>query len=96
MLHSFLAFAATGELRISVFKLGPTEFRLAVIVINTLLIFYGTRKMIRALPFVAAGALVVLCVGAYRTQRAIWDLDLAAKDAADANKFTPRRAATRR
>lgn len=80
MLHSFLAFAVTGKLRISVFKLGPTEFRLALIIINTLLITYGTRKMVRALPFVAFFSLLALCLNAYHTQRLIWKIDLAAKD----------------
>src|SRR5919205_464647 len=43
VLNSFLAFTATGRLHISHMKLGPTEFRIALIVINTLVIFYGTR-----------------------------------------------------
>lgn len=76
MLHSFLAFAVTGKLRISVCKLGPTEFRLALITINTLLIYYGTKKMIVALPYVAFFSLIALCLNAYRTQKAIWRIEM--------------------
>src|SRR4030095_13641392 len=49
---TFLAFAATERLKISYLKFGPTEFRLAVIIINALLISYGTRKMIGGLKYV--------------------------------------------
>ena len=41
---TFLAFAATDRLKISYLKFGPTEFRLALIVINALLVQYGTRR----------------------------------------------------
>ena len=72
MVNSFLAFAATGRFHISHGKLGPTEFRLALVLVNTLLVFYGTRRMAKALPYVAACGFVALCVLAYRTQRELW------------------------
>lgn len=76
MVHSFLAFATTGKFNISHLNLGPTEFRAAIIVINTLLIIFGTEKMITALPYVAAGALITLGMLVYQTQRKIWQIDL--------------------
>jgi len=75
MIHSFLAFAATGKFSISHLKMGPTEFRVAIIVINALLIMFGKRKMVIALPYVAAGSLVALCVLVYTTQKEIWQID---------------------
>src|SRR5215204_269306 len=75
MVNSFLAFAATGRFHISHGKLGPTEFRLALVLINTLLVFYGTRRMAKVLPYVAACGFVALCVLAYRTQRELWQRD---------------------
>src|SRR6266508_3419409 len=51
---TFLAFAATDRLQISYLKFGPTEFRLGLIVINTLLILFGTRHMINGLKYVNA------------------------------------------
>jgi phosphatidylglycerophosphate synthase len=76
MVNSFLAFAATGRFHISHGKLGPTEFRAALVVINSLLVLYGTRRMAKALPYVAACGFVALCVLAYRTQRELWQRDM--------------------
>lgn len=76
MVNSFLAFAATGRFHISHGKLGPTEFRLALVCINALVAVYGTRLMGKALPFVAAGGFAVLCLLAYRTQRELWQRDM--------------------
>jgi archaetidylinositol phosphate synthase len=76
---TFLAFAATDRLKISYLKFGPTEFRLALIVINTLLIIFGTRHMINGLKYVNAGAVVGLCILVYHTQRSVWQLDMKEK-----------------
>src|SRR5215213_6530286 len=76
MVNSFLAFAATGRFHISHGKLGPTEFRFALVVVNSLLVFYGTRRMTKVLPYVAACGLVALCVLAYRTQRELRQRDV--------------------
>lgn len=73
---TFLAFAATDKLRISHLKFGPTEFRLALIVINGLLINFGTKHMIGGLKWVNAGAAVGLCVLVYTTQKTIWQIDM--------------------
>ena len=79
MVNSFLAFAATEKFSISHLGLGPTEFRIALVTLNTLLVFNGTRRMERALPYVAACALAILCVLVYRTQKEIWRRDMDAK-----------------
>ena len=42
---TFLAYAAMDKLKISYLKFGPTEFRLALIIINALLITFGTKHM---------------------------------------------------
>jgi hypothetical protein len=73
---TFLAFAALDELKISHLKFGPTEFRLALIIINGLLISFGTRHMIGALKWVNAGAAVGLIFLIYTTQKRIWQLDM--------------------
>ena len=79
MVNSFLAFAATGRFHISHGKLGPTEFRVALVCVNSLLVLYGTRRMAKALPYVAACGFVALCVLAYRTQRELWRRDMEQK-----------------
>lgn len=76
MVNSFLTFAATEEFNISFMKLGPTEFRIALVIINTLLITFGTRAMQSALPYVAGFSLVGLAAMVYRTQKRIWAKDM--------------------
>lgn len=78
---AFLAFAATDKLKISHMKLGPTEFRLALIVINALLVQYGTRTMINGLKYVNIGAAIGLALMIYRTHKVIWSLDMEHKNA---------------
>lgn len=78
-MSTFLAFSATDRLKISYLKLGPTEFRLALVVINTLLIFFGTKYMVRGLKYVNAGAVLGLCLLVYQTQKKIWELDMRVK-----------------
>ena len=73
---TFLAFAATDRLKISYLKLGPTEFRLALIIINALLVQYGTRTMINGLRYVNIGAAIGLAFVVYRTHKVIWALDM--------------------
>ncbi len=73
---TFLAFAATDRLKISYLKLGPTEFRLAVIVINGLLVQFGTRQMVNGLKYVNIGAAIGLALMIYRTHKLIWAVDM--------------------
>lgn len=73
---TFLAFAATDRLKISYLKFGPTEFRLALIVINGLLVQFGTRQMVNGLKYVNIGAAIGLGLMVYRTHKLIWSLDM--------------------
>jgi archaetidylinositol phosphate synthase len=82
-MSTFLAFAATDRLKISYLKFGPTEFRLSLIVINALLIKFGTRHMISGLKYVNAGAVIALCLLVYQTQKKIWQLDMQHKEQAE-------------
>jgi archaetidylinositol phosphate synthase len=76
MVNAFLTFAATEEFNISFLKLGPTEFRIALVIINTLLIAFGTRVMQSVLPYVAGFSLLGLGAIVYRTQKRIWARDM--------------------
>lgn len=78
---TFLSFAATDKLKISYLKLGPTEFRLAIIIINALLIQYGTRPMASSLKYVNIGGAIGLAFVVYRTHKTIWQLDMRNKRA---------------
>ena len=78
-MSTFLAFSATAELKISHLKFGPTEFRLALVIINALLVHYGTRQMINGLKYVNVGAVVGLVMMVYKTHKRIWQDDMARK-----------------
>lgn len=79
MASSWLAFAATGEFKITFLGVGPTEARLFFILVNTLVIFLGPNLLWRALPFVVPVSFVTCCLIVYRTQRAIWQIDMEKK-----------------
>lgn len=78
---TFLSFAATDRLRIAYLKLGPTEFRIAIIIINGLLVQYGTRKMVTGMKYVNIGAAIGLAILVYQTHKQIWTLDMQQKRA---------------
>lgn len=77
MVNSFLSFAATNAFKITYLGLGPTELRLAFILLNTLLAFRGPGPLVAALP----AAVVILFAGValviYRTQAHVWAIDRA-------------------
>jgi archaetidylinositol phosphate synthase len=83
--NTFLSFAATDDFKVSFMKLGPTEFRLAIIIINALLVEFGTKRMINGLKYVNIGGVIVLAVIVFQTHRSIWALDMKEK-AANLNK----------
>jgi hypothetical protein len=78
---TFLAFSTTDRFKISYLKLGPTEFRLALIIINALLVHYGTRQMINGLKYVNIGGAIGLVLMIYRAHKIIWTMDMEAKNA---------------
>ena len=79
MLNAFLVFAATGRFSISHLKFGPTEFHIALIIINALLTLHGTTEMIKALPYVAGVGSLLLGVIIITTQRKFWTADMERK-----------------
>jgi len=83
MFHTFLMLAATDEFRVSFSRFGPTELRIALIVINGFIIKFGTRGLRGALPWVAFGGVIALTVLAYIAQRKLWQVDMKAKAEAE-------------
>jgi phosphatidylglycerophosphate synthase len=79
MFHTFLMLAATDEFRVSFSRFGPTELRIALIVINVFIIRFGTRGLEGALPWVALGGVIALSFLAFIAQRRLWQIDMKAK-----------------
>jgi len=86
-MSTFLAFAATDRLKISYLKFGPTEFRLALIIINLLLVQYGTRYMISGLKYVNIGAAIGLALVIYRTHKLVWRIDMRERESEAGRRF---------
>ena len=81
MVNSFLAFGATGQFKITYLRTGPTELRLAFIIVNCLLIKFGTEFVERNLLYICIAFCVSVAFIIYRTQRYIWFVDMADKKA---------------
>jgi archaetidylinositol phosphate synthase len=76
MVSSFLSFSATGEFKITYLGTGPTEIRIWFIVLNTVLIFFGTKWIEKFLVYILVISLVVLLTVIFRTQKYIWKIDM--------------------
>jgi phosphatidylglycerophosphate synthase len=76
MVNSFLFFAATNNFEIYRFGLGPTEFRLCLIVINTFIILFGTNSFHILLPVTVVLCAAALVVNTCQIHRRLWYLDM--------------------
>src|SRR5712664_3275427 len=84
--NTFLMLAATEEFKVSFSVFGPTELRLALIIINGLLVRFGVRPLKGALHYVAGCGTVALALLAYRAQKRLWKSDMQAKAASAAGE----------
>lgn len=89
MVSSWLAAHSLESFKITFMGVGPTEIRLAFIVINTAMIFAGTTWFFTALPWAALAGFLGLFVIVRGTQSRIWKLDMEIKATEDsANEST--------
>ena len=76
MVNSYLSFAATTEFKITFLGMGPTELRLLIIILNTMIIIFGTGFVKKTLPFIPLFTMIALVIVGYRTQKYIWQIDM--------------------
>ncbi|MBI5155685.1 hypothetical protein HZA45_00265 [Candidatus Peregrinibacteria bacterium] len=86
LVNTILAFAATGEFRMSVLGIGPTECRIGFILFNAALIFPGRDVMLTIIPYATVIFTCGLIYIVYRTQRQLWRMDMDAKRARERNQ----------
>jgi archaetidylinositol phosphate synthase len=86
LVSSYLAFGATNEFKITFLGAGPTEIRIYIILLNFLLIIFGTAWIEKILPYILLISIAVMCIVVYRTQKYIWKMDMAEKRARDAEQ----------
>ena len=87
--NSWLEYGATGEFHITYGGVGPTEIRLAFILLNTVIIFTGAEWLAQVVPWMIAAGLIGLAFIVARTQKKIWRLDMAEKAARNADDTKP-------
>ena len=76
MVNSFLSFAATNEFEIYHYGIGPTETRIVFILVNTIIIWRGTKNFDVLLPAVVLLCLLGLIFNTYQIQRKLWQYDM--------------------
>jgi phosphatidylglycerophosphate synthase len=76
MVNSYLSFAATTEFKITFLGMGPTELRLLIIILNIMIIIFGTGFVKKTLPFIPLFTMIALIIVVYRTQKYIWQIDM--------------------
>ena len=76
MVSSYLAFGATNEFKITYLWAGPTEIRIWFIVLNCLIIKFGTGFIEKVLIYILLLSVAFLCIVIYRTQKYIWNIDM--------------------
>lgn len=86
MVNTFLYFGATGKFKITFVGTGPTELRLAFIIINVVFIIFGTDFLEDVLLYIMLAYVIGVCVVVYQTQRKIWVLDMQDKQERMAEK----------
>ena len=86
MVSSFLSFAATNEFKITYLGVGPTEIRLAFILLNTAFIFFGVRGFETLTPWFICLFIIALCVVVFRAHKTIWAIDMAEKPRARSSR----------
>ena len=76
MVSSFLAFGATGEFKITYLRSGPTEIRIWFIILNCVIIKFGTYYIDKFFVLIFIFFFVALFIVIFRTQRYIWNIDM--------------------
>jgi phosphatidylglycerophosphate synthase len=76
MVNAFLLFGATGSFKITYMRTGPTEMRLGFILINCVIIFFGTNWLAVGLPYIFGVFLLGIAIVVYQTQKQVWAVDM--------------------
>lgn len=80
MVSAYLSFAATNEFKITYMKLGPTELRILLILLNVAVMVLGAGFLEKSLVYLLAVLSLGLCAAVFRTQKYIWNKDMEEKE----------------
>lgn len=79
LVSAFLSFAASNKLNISFLNFGPTEGRIGLILLNTLLIIFGINIAQKTFPYILAIEMIILFLMVYKTQKNLLKEDMELK-----------------
>ncbi len=93
LVNSYLTFAATNKFEIYFYGFGPTEARIAIIALNTLLIRTGVEHFRYTVPIACVVSLIGLVFLVHRSHRMLWKIDMETK-ADSASQESPEEASS--
>lgn len=78
--HTILYFGATGKFEISSFGIGPTEMRLVLVLVNTMLALFDKVIFVNFLKLYFLVNAVYLVVNIFLAQKKLWEMDMKNKE----------------
>ena len=75
MVHTLMDFAITNHFKISFSYFGVSEARLVLIIINVILIIFGSGLLIQVFPFFVGVLFIGLCTAVYGAQKTYAHID---------------------
>lgn len=81
--HIILYFGVTGQFEVASEGIGPSEIRVLVIALNSMLIFLDRIIFVPLLLLFFGGNIFYLILNIFRAQRKIWDIDMRTKHKMD-------------
>lgn len=78
--HIILYFGITGQFEVANEGVGPSEFRILVILLNTMLIYLDRIIFVPLLLAFFGGNVIFLIMSIYKTQKKIWHMDMRTKN----------------
>ncbi len=79
LISVYLTSSMSDKMNISFMNLGPTEGRILLIFLNTLLIIFGVELAQKFIPYIFAIEIIILSLMVYKTQKKLWREDMAIK-----------------
>lgn len=79
MINSFLFFGVTNRFKISYTQLGPTEYRVMMILMYLVTAIWGVQLFSYFLPILAIGSGIFMFAVLYDSHKNVWQIDMAEK-----------------
>jgi len=78
--HTVLYFGTTGKFEMATMGIGPTEMRLMLLIVNTMLALFDRIRFVNFLVIYFCANAIFLIIAIYKTQKKLWETDMRKKD----------------